>query len=250
VLRALAEANVPIDCVAGSSVGACVGALFARGLSLPECLQHLDEVGRRAWRLTVPTTSLISSAGLRAGLQQVFGDTRIEDLPLPLGVVAADIISYQEVVFRRGPIWAALLASSSIPGVWPPQRIGDHLLLDGGIVNPVPTDVVAGMGAGLVIAVKLAKQVPSASLESEASDARAGGPSAIQAILRAVELMQGSISRNDVETPTIQIDVLFRDVDLPGLRHFPRGRRFVALGEEAARLALPRVVAALPWLRP
>jgi NTE family protein len=197
----------------------------------------------------MPTKSLVSSAGLRSGLQRVFAGTRIEDVPIPLAVVAADLVSQQEVVFRRGPIWAALLASSSIPGIWPPQRIGERLLVDGGVVNPVPSDVVAGMGAGLVIAVKLARQASATRLSSEATHTSDGGPSAVQTILRAVEIMQSSISRREVDTPTIEIDVVFQDVDLPGLRHFTRGRQFVPLGEEAARLALPRVVAALPWLQ-
>ncbi len=79
----------------------------------------------------------------------------IEQLPLPLALVAADLETRREVVFRTGPVWLAVLASISIPGVYPALKVGGYTLVDGGVLTPVPTNVAAGMGADIVVAVRL-----------------------------------------------------------------------------------------------
>ena len=74
-------------------------------------------------------------AGVREGVQRVGGNSRFEDLPKPLGIVSADIASGREVIFTRGLLWPAVLASMAIPGIYPPQRIGEHILVDGGVLK-------------------------------------------------------------------------------------------------------------------
>ena len=81
---------------------------------------------------------------------------RLEDLDIPCAIVTADIVSGREVVLRRGDLALAVVASISIPGIYPVQRLSRHALVDGGVINPVPASVAAEMGAGQVIAVKLA----------------------------------------------------------------------------------------------
>ena len=79
----------------------------------------------------------------------------------PLGVVAADILLGREIVFRSGLLWRAVLASGSMPIVYPAQRIGPHVLVDGGIVNPVPASVVSAMGADVTVGVRLGASAPA-----------------------------------------------------------------------------------------
>jgi NTE family protein len=147
-------------------------------------------------------------------------------------------------VFRRGPVWRALLASMSIPGIYPPQRFGRFLLVDGGVLNPVPSNVAAAMGADVVIAVKLAWQYPQ-SVEK----APGRTPSVIETILRSFEAMEHRLSADTAAAATIQIEPVFPDPAGMGLRRFRRGRRYEPYGEAAAEAALPRITAALPWLR-
>src|SRR5207249_8297040 len=99
-----------------------------------------------AFRITVPTRSFLSMDGVRDGLRRITGERRFEDLQLPLAVVAADIATGQEVVFRQGLLWPPVLASMSIPGIYPPQQIGDHTLVAGAAVNRVPTNAPAPRG--------------------------------------------------------------------------------------------------------
>ena len=97
----------------------------------------MEETSARAFRLTVPVHSLLSNAGVAANFRQVAGlHTRIEDLDIPLALVAADLNTGREVVLRRGLLRVAALATMAIPGIYPPVRIGDYVLVDGGVVNP------------------------------------------------------------------------------------------------------------------
>ena len=248
VLRALARFDLPVDYLAGTSVGAGVAALFALGYEPEAVANILDSAGAAAFRLTFPVRSILSSNGIRAWLRHLAADARIEDLSLPLAIVAADILTQREVVFREGPVWPALLASMSIPGIYPPVVIGPYTLVDGGILNPVPSNVAAEMGAGTVIAVKLVGTPAPAGGHPVATVPRA--PFVLQTLLAAMMSMQGKITADTAAAATVLIEVQFESggAEVMKLRSFTAGRRHIAAGEAAADAALPRLVAAFPWL--
>lgn len=249
VLHVLDQHGIPIDFIAGTSIGAAVAAFYAAGFDRSQMPAIMDDVGRSAFRLAFSTTSLLSATGLRTRLQQLLGQRRIEETQVPLAIVAADIYAHQEVVFRRGLIWPAMLASMALPGIYPPVRMGRHTLVDGGVLNPVPGNVTTAMGADVVIAVKLANRPTPAGADAEAvqGDSRAG--TMVQAITGAVELMQTKIMDSTAASATILIQPAFAGVDGYGLRRFSQGNRFIAVGERAAEEAMPQIAAALPWLR-
>jgi len=250
VLDVILQAGIPIDYIAGTSIGAAVAALYAAGYGMEASLRILDRMGASAFRLTLPTSSLLSSSGLRTSVRRTTGERRIEDLPVPLAIVAADIATQREVVFTRGLLWPALLATVSIPGIYPPQRMGRYILVDGGICNPVPSRVAADMGADVVIAVRLISRPVPRAPELEAAAATGKVPSVLQAIMRSIEVMQSKISADTASAATIVIEPMTADVSYGwGLRNFSQGRRYIAAGEAAAREALPRIASALPWLR-
>jgi NTE family protein len=249
VLRVLERAGVPIDYLAGTSIGGAVAALRGLGLDTEEQATALTKVGARAFRIRLPRSALLSSSGIRALIRDIFGETRLEELEMPVAVTAVDLGTRQEIVFGRGFIWSALMASMAIPGIFPPQRIGPYLLVDGGILNPVPSSVAAGMGAGVVISVNLGRFSPSTG-ELEAGAAKSGGASVLYVIMRSLELQQSRIWAETAAAAQIVISPLFEDTTVVNLRHFREGMAFVEVGEAAAEAALPRVAAALPWLRP
>ena len=246
-LNVLRRAGVPIDYLAGTSVGAVVAGLYALGYDLEQAARVMDRVGPMVFSPTLPINALFSSTRLRDGLRQVGGTMRIEDLPMPLGLVATDLSTGREVVFHRGLLWLAVLASSSIPGVLPPQRVGAYTLVDGGVVNPVPVSVVSAMGADIVIAIKLGSHPLPAPLEIEALAQGQGVPSVVHTLLRSLDLLQARVAATTVAT--VEIQPIKYDAQPVGLRHFDRGRRYIALGEQAMESALPEIAAALPWLR-
>jgi NTE family protein len=248
VWRALERVGLPVDFLAGTSIGSAVAALHALGYAPDDGTQVLDTCGANAFRLGLSTASVLSNNGLRASLQVVGQDKRIEDLQTPLAITAADITSGREIVFRRGLLWPAVLASMALPGVYPPQCIGPYTLVDGGVLNPVPSNVAADMGADTVIAVRLVARSGLAADYPESRESAGRVPTLYHTITRSIEMMQSKISADTAAAATILIEVNFEDVVRVGLRHWAEGRRYIPLGEAAVEAALPRMIAALPWI--
>ncbi len=250
VLKALERIGLHVDNVTGTSIGAIVAAGYALGLTADEGARIMEETSGRAFRLKVPSHSLLSNSGVAGNFRQVAGETRIEDLDVPLGLIAADLPTGREVVLRRGLLRVALLASMAIPGIYPPVRIGDCVLVDGGVVNPVPISVACEMGADVVIAVPLGGAATEPWPDVEAVEGRGKLPSLIHTITRSVDIMQGRIGVHSSEAATVLIRTDFASIPKVGLQSFAAGRPYIAPGEAAAEAALPEITAVLPWLRP
>jgi len=248
VLRALERIGLEPDYVAGTSIGAAVAGLHAMGRSAEESAGFLDTLDSVFFRPTLSRRSLLSNAALAAKIREICLEARIEHLPLPLAVVAADLETGREIVFRRGLLWLAVLASSSIPGIHPALRIGPYIAVDGGIVNPVPSSAATAMGADKVLAVRLGRPRPASDDDAEARQSEGRGPSAIETIVRSVDLMQATM-RGQRSPATIVVAPECEDVAAIGLRRFSLGRRYVEAGEAAVEAALPRIAAALPWMQ-
>jgi NTE family protein len=250
VLRVFERIGLVADYVTGTSIGAIVASTYALGQSADEAARTMESTSMRAFRLTVPVHSLLSNAGISANFRQVSGDKRIEDLDVPLALVAADLTTGREVILRRGLLRLAALASMAIPGIYPPLRMGRHVLVDGGIVNPVPISVATGMGADVVIAVNLGRSARDPLTDVEATDEKqARLPSLLQAITRAVEVMQGRIGVESTAAATVLIEPDFAAGTGLGLQSFNKGRPYIAPGEAAALAAVPRIATCLPWLQ-
>jgi len=160
VIRALTEAGVPIDVVGGTSIGAVIAAQPAMGWDYQTMLNKNRECFVKAKPLsdyTIPVTSIVSGKKLDECLQNGFQDLRIEDLWLNYFSLSSDLTSARANVHRRGRLWQAVRASLSIPGIVPPIIEGEKLLVDGGILNNLPGDVMKELFGGLVIAVDVSR---------------------------------------------------------------------------------------------
>ena len=158
VLAVLAEHGIQIDMIAGTSAGSIVGGAFASGMNADEIAEMAAKVG---WmNMTRPSLSplgLLSSVPMTRFLTQHFPVTKFEEAALPFAVMAYDLEGGEEVVLKdTGDMIQAIRASCAVPGVFTPVReAGGRLLVDGGVVAPMPTDAVRQMGADVVIAVDL-----------------------------------------------------------------------------------------------
>lgn len=177
VIRALAEAGIEIGCVAGTSIGALVGAGFAldkmdvledfaRQLDWKEIVSFLD--------VTFPRSGLIDGGKVTDFFRNHVREMNIEQLPLPYCAVATELSTGREVVLSRGDLVEAIRASISIPGIFTPVKLGGAFLVDGGLVNPVPVSAARNLGADYVIAVDLNHDLvdkgrPSASATKDSS---------------------------------------------------------------------------------
>jgi predicted acylesterase/phospholipase RssA/CRP-like cAMP-binding protein len=160
VIRALEEAGVPVDVVGGTSIGAIVGALCALDLEDAARVRALTHQIGRLVTLTVPLVAVSSGRRVDRLLADRLGTVPIEDLPRRFFCISASLTRAEEVVHDRGPLWPAVRASVSLPGIFPPVYADGDLLVDGATLNNVPADVMRGLvGSGCVVAVDLSPQV-------------------------------------------------------------------------------------------
>ncbi len=164
VLKALEEKGIPIDIIAGCSIGSVIGACYAKE---GRCDEIEEIVLNTDWKtmmqlsdfnLALILKGFIQGEKVKELLRSVLGDIRFEDLKIPFAVVATDINTGEEVVIKEGPVVDAIRASISIPVVFAPAAVNDRYLVDGIIVNPVPVDLARAMGGDYVIACNV---VPS-----------------------------------------------------------------------------------------
>ena len=249
VLRALERQNVPVDCVAGTSIGAIVAGLYARFADVDLVTEGLDGIGQRMFRPTLSRKSLLSTRAMRRYMRRMFDDQALEDMPIPVGMVATDVDTMDEVVLRRGNAVSAMAASTAVPGVFPAVRIGSRTLVDGGMVNPVPASVAATLGADVVIGIRLVHG-PWIQADELSEEGEGRVPSAVAAIMRSIELVQTRIATESGDVHLVLVTPEFDSMPAGKLRHFHEGRSYIAAGEEAVDAAVPRLASALPWLRP
>jgi NTE family protein len=158
VLAVLDRERIPIDCVAGTSVGSLVGAAYCAGLGVEQLNQIAVLAG---WRtiasLTWPVQGFVSFAKLERWLTRLLGDPDFEELKIPFVAVATDLENGQPVWLREGRLAPAVRASCSIPGVVPPVKMDGRLLGDGGISDNLPVAAVRALGADYVIGVDICR---------------------------------------------------------------------------------------------
>ena len=158
VIRALNEAGIDVHYVAGSSMGAVIGAVYASGMLDPLEQVYLDFDWKKITALfdvILPKSGLIDGKKVSNFVRQYISVERIEALPIPFRATATDINSGEEIIIDSGDVIEAVRASISVPGIFTPVKWDGRFLVDGGLVNPVPVSVVRAMGAEQVIAVDL-----------------------------------------------------------------------------------------------
>ena len=190
VLKALHEAGVPFDYVAGTSMGGIVAAGMAMEWDIAELTARIRDAfvdSRPLSDLTLPLIALYRGAKVSALLKRHFGEIRIEELAKPFFCVSSDLTTGRDHIHRTGLLWRALRASVALPGILPPVTTeGGHLLVDGGVMNNLPVDVMAQEARGPIIAVDV-----SGELDLHAEDERYGERSVFSLIK---ERMRGSPS--------------------------------------------------------
>jgi NTE family protein len=233
VIGALTDAGFEVDRLGGCSMGAFVAGMSALGLDESQIHEVCrDELVRRApfndW--TIPRVSLIRSRKAGRMLHRVFGELQVEELPRPLFTVSADLISSTTVVHRRGPLIEAVGASMSIPGLVPPLPRHGRLLVDGGVLNNLPVDLMDEAREGPVVAVDVVRRMDAVPRDEEPRL-----PTIMETLSRATVL--GSVERAERNRALATL-VVGPDVHDVGLREFSALDRAVAAGREAAERAL------------
>jgi NTE family protein len=249
VLRALRETGVPFDYVAGTSMGGIVAAGIAMEWSIEELTERVRDgfvVNKPLSDYTIPLIALFRGAKVSALLQKHFGDIRIEDLPKPYFCVSSNLTTGRDHVHRSGPLWRALRASVALPGILPPVTEGGQLLVDGGVMNNLPVDVMAAEARGPIIAVDVSGEIDlradderygERSILSLIWDRMRGSPSIISILMRA-----GTVG-SDLQRLNVRqhADFLFEPpLDGIGMRDWRAFDRLIAQGYAHAMLEIEK----------
>jgi len=160
VLRALENHGFIINAIAGTSAGGLVGAVYAAGISTEKIEKAVSEIdkNRSFWHQPDENPSLLGLSGVANKLSELLADRTFEELKIPFAATAVSLHSGEEIILTKGKVIDAVLATIAVPGVFPSQEIGGRVLIDGGVLDPVPVQVARWMRPDLpVVAVMLHK---------------------------------------------------------------------------------------------
>ncbi len=234
VIAVLEEAGFRPQVVVGTSAGSLVAALYASGKTSAQLQQtalNMEEVAITDWMLPIVGRGMFRGDALARYVNDLVAGRLMENMAIPLGIVATDLNSGQAVLFQRGDTGSAVRASSAVPAVFVPVKINGREYVDGGLVSPVPVRFARQMGADLVIAVDI----------SSPPEANPAGDT-LQILLQTFAIMGKSINQYELR----EADVVVRP-SLTGLKSadFSARQRAIDSGRAAMLAALPALRAKL-----
>ena len=234
VIQVLEEAGIRPALVAGTSAGSLVAAFYASGKTgaqLQQVAETMEEATFADWTLPIFSRGILRGDALAKYVHAQVGGRLIEDLPMPLGIVATDLNNGQGVLFQRGDTATAVRASSAVPAIFQPVRISGREYVDGGLVSPVPVRYARQMGADLVVAVDI----------SSLPEGNAAGDT-LQILLQTFTIMGKSINGLELR----EADLVVRPA-LNGMAgsDFGARRRAIEAGRAAMQQLLPQLRTAI-----
>ncbi len=238
VIQVLEQNGIRPDLVAGTSAGSLVAALYASGMNgtdLERAAMSMEEATLTDWTLPFNGRGVLKGDALARYVRQAVGGKVIEQMPLPLGILATDLGNGQGTLFRRGDAALAVRASSAVPGVFTPVSIAGREYVDGGLVAPVPVSQARAMGAEVVLAV---------DISSDPEGNNASG--LLQVLLQTTAIMGHSINRHELRSAEVVVRPALSGV---GSADFSSRQRSIVAGRAAMQAALPRLKAELAKLR-
>lgn len=229
VIKTLEAQGIVPDIVVGTSAGSLVAALYAagnNGFALHKMALEMDEAAISDWSvpLFAKATGVLKGEALQNYVNKAVNNQPIEKLKMPFGAVATDLNNGQPILFRRGNTGAAVRASSAVPGVFQPVKIGERSYVDGGLVSPVPVRFAREMGADFVIAVNISAQ----------PDAQPAN-STLDVLLQTFSIMGQSINHYELREADVVIQP--RLGTMKG-SDFPGRNNAILAGEQAASAAM------------
>lgn len=230
VIEVLEQNGIRPDLVVGTSAGSLVAALYASGMNAQELVStalQMEEAAIADWTLPLFNRGLLRGEALARYVNKQVQGRDLQEMRMPLGILATDLASGKGVLFQRGDTGTAVRASSAVPGVFTPVSIGGHQYVDGGLVAPVPVEQARLMGAELVIGVDISSP-PDAKPDNDA----------LSVLLQTFSIMGQSINRYILN----EADVVVRpQLNGVGSADFSARQKSIAAGRQAMQAALPRL---------
>jgi len=228
ILKVLEEEQIPVDLIAGTSVGAFIGALYAGGQPISAFERVLPTVRwRQLVQFMLHPKAFASNHRMIRFVEKYIGPVDFEDLRIPFAAVAANALTGETHILNKGRVSHAICASTAIPGIIKPVTLGNRLLIDGGVVHAVPVALARSMGADVVIAVDV----------SLSSSTKKAPKHFIASILNTIEIMSEKIRQEELQLADV---VLHPDLGVNALS-FKASPSLIQLGEKATREAVATI---------
>lgn len=260
VIKVLEEHGIYPDVIAGTSIGALVGALYASGLRAGDIERALRLDLRRLAMLAdvrLSLSGLVQGKRVASALKSFLGDLTFADLKIPFACVATDIVHGKQVVIRTGPVITAVRASISVPGIFTPVQVRGRYLVDGGLVNMVPVSTCREMGAEYVVGVNVIPDPAGRIHEPESGQGedeqgtgvrepppgksrqpRPGAPNVVKVLIQSLYIPGYRIAMENLGDADLAI---CPEVGNIGFFQFDKEVEAIEAGERAARAALEEV---------
>ena len=239
VLKVLEKNKIPIDFIAGSSIGAMIGSVYSY---LKDSKKLEEIVLSTSWNQIASLMSFSLSDGLIKGemiekyIDEITWGVNFQDLKIPLGIATTNFQTGESVNLFRGDVSSAVRASASIPWIFKSVKRGGKMLCDGGLSNPVPVDMVREMGADIVIAVNLDN-------ESYFNSKKYKGKHFYLKALKSIQFLQYNLAKEHLKSVDVLIEPSVGDLGLFGLNSLLKqdGEKIVLKGEKATEKALIKI---------
>lgn len=237
VLKVLEQHGLQPDYIAGVSMGAMIGSFYSTGVDLGEV--EKEAVGltkakaiKKLVDLNNPKRSLLKGKKAYKYIKNWVGDSTFKDTRIPFRIIATDLANGEEVVLKRGSLADAVMASISVPGIFPPVKINSRYLVDGGVLNCTPVNVLEEMGADIIIGVDL---IIKRKVELDK-------PSMMATLIQSYEVMRSYGAKTNIEKVNKNAIVVKPHLrgTIDSFKFYNIGK-FIESGEKATRTALPRI---------
>jgi len=274
VLKVFKREGIPVDVLAGTSMGSLIAGCYACGYEPEEVEQLALRIDKAwvmenlFWDLTVPRSGLFQGETLLRFIRSYMGSREFSDLDVPFAVVAADIETGEEVVLKSGRVAEAIRASCGLPLIYAPIHLNGRYLVDGGLVNPVPTRVLADLGADILLAVNLTmpagdrprrgsrrpqpkslldRPVTLETLKEAALPSMLRAPNFFDVFFQMIYTMEYEVAQSRLDLAHVVVHPELKGFSWTELH---RAKEIIAAGERAAEEALPRIKALIPAFGP
>ncbi len=244
VLKVLEKNNIPIDLISGSSIGSVVGALYAENPDIKELEKYAKTISwKKMIDVTIPRYGLIKGDKIEKTLREKLGNKTFGDLKIPLYVSALDLETQEEIIFNKGDVVKAVRSSISIPGIFNPVINNNRVLVDGGIIDPLPIEILRKMGADIIIAVNITPLTknPKISIEESINEKETKEtPNITKTIFKVLQILEENTTRNILKKTDADI-IISANPKKINLIDFHKMDEAIKAGEESALQSIDEI---------
>lgn len=244
VLKVLEDYKIPIDMIAGTSMGAVIGALYS---AEPNAKKLAKEARASNWKdlfdYTISKSGLIKGKKIEEFLEKKLDQIKFNELKIPLYVTAFDLDQKREIVFSKGNVAKAVRASISIPGIFIPVQNKGEIIVDGGVTDIIPTEALRKAKADIIIAINVDSLKEKSTLYGQKADSKETKkkiPNLINTITRSLQVIESEACKSEILNEKADL-VISPNLEKIGTFDFQKAKQAIKIGERKARISIEEI---------